>query len=93
MREKWVIRPTRPLKIDEIIAIAYLDSDFLTSNFPRFRDSATSRYLRDGIIGRSDIENTIPGSTYSDSAGRGCFNDDPQPKKPSIRVTAHAGPA
>lgn len=59
------------------IAIAYLDSDFLTSNFPRFRDSATSRYLRDSIIGRSDIEKYNTRLYVFDSAGRGYFNDDP----------------
>ena len=32
------------------IALKYLDNDFLQENFYRFKDSVSSRYLRDSII-------------------------------------------
>ncbi len=62
------------------IALKYLDNDFLQENFYRFRDSLSSRYLRDSIIAGnySAYLNKYDTRLYVyDTAGAPLYNDDP----------------
>jgi two-component system, NtrC family, nitrogen regulation sensor histidine kinase NtrY len=61
------------------IAIAYLDSDFLTNNFYRLKDSLGNRYIKDSIIAKSDIEKYNTRLYAYDSLNRPLFNEDPAP--------------
>jgi signal transduction histidine kinase len=64
------------------IAIQYLDNDFLSNNFYRFKDSLASKYVRDSIIGVNykGYQNKYDTRLYIyDSSGRGLYNDDPTP--------------
>lgn len=61
------------------IAIKYLDNDFLTDNFYRFKDSVTGKYVKDSIIainykGYRDKYDTR--LYIYDSLGRPLYNDD-----------------
>ena len=62
------------------IALKYLDNDFLQENFSRFRDSLSSRYLRDSIIAGnySAYLNKYDTRLYVyDTVGTPLYNDDP----------------
>jgi len=62
------------------IALKYLDNDFLQENFDRFKDSLSSRYLRDSIIAGnySAYLNKYDTRLYVyDTLGTPLFNDDP----------------
>ncbi len=61
------------------IALKYLDQDFLTANFARFADSATSRQLRDSIISGnySGYLDKYATTLYVyDEAGMPLYNED-----------------
>ena len=63
------------------IANAYIDSDFLNSNFYRFRDDAQGKFLRDSIIGHSYkgyIDKYDTRLYAYDSAGKALYNEDPE---------------
>jgi len=62
------------------IALKYLDNDFFQENFHRFRDSLSSRYLRDSIIAGnySAYLNKYDTRLYVyDTVGAPLYNDDP----------------
>ncbi|HZI53673.1 MAG TPA: HAMP domain-containing sensor histidine kinase [Chitinophagaceae bacterium] len=64
------------------IALKYLDNDFLQENFHRFKDSISSRYLRDSIIAGnySAYLNKYDTRLYVyDTLGGPLYNDDPTP--------------
>ncbi len=62
------------------IALKYLDNDFFQENFYRFKDSLSSRYLRDSIIAGnySAYLNKYDTRLYVyDTLGASLYNDDP----------------
>lgn len=64
------------------IAIAYLDSRFLLSNFERFKNAEQNRLLRDSILSESFTDYSIRYDTkiyVFDSLNRGLGNDDAKP--------------
>ncbi|HLG40556.1 MAG TPA: hypothetical protein VI461_12850, partial [Chitinophagaceae bacterium] len=61
------------------ISIAYLDSDFLASNFYRLKDSLANKFIKDSIIAKSYIEKYNTRLYVYDSVNRPLFNEDPAP--------------
>jgi signal transduction histidine kinase len=59
------------------IAIAYLDSNFLSNNYYRLKDSIASRFVKDSILAKSDIEKYNTRLYVYDSLNRPLFNEDP----------------
>ena len=90
--KEWIFRKSVAEKQHELtdpsqektlkIALAYLDNDFLATNFDRFANAYTFRYLRDSIINDNlfiSYKNAYTTKIYLfDSLNNGLFNDEPR---------------
>jgi two-component system, NtrC family, nitrogen regulation sensor histidine kinase NtrY len=65
-------------EIEQNLSMAYLDSEFLTANFHRFRDSYKGKFLRDSILREFTSKYDTRLYVY-DSAGNALMNEDPEP--------------